>query len=125
MRKNEIVYAITRHSAYNTYGICNNTIFVNNHDSYLFYVQKFKVQDFKSLSTSEPNEPGLEQIIIYIFRKQLGWTVRNPYKVLKTYHQHKVHARKGKVKRGDVKGEHLAYARITKKLLPKNIVLLV
>ena len=60
---------------------------------------------------------GLEQVIIYMFSKELGWTVTNPCKILKIYHQHQVAARKTLGERANKPGKNSAYAPRTDKLL--------
>ena len=98
LRENKLMYALTRHSTYDKYGICDVKLFVGCVDSFLFYVRQFKSTDFNLLSISQRNEPGLEQVIMYMFHREFGWKVINPCKILKTYHQHQVPAKNYKGK---------------------------
>ena len=115
IRDNKLMYALTRHSTYyDTYGTCNEKFWLGAIDSYYFYVRRFNSTDFKLISSINKNEAGTENVIIYMFREELGWTVINPCKILKTYHQHKVNARRDKGP--PINKNYSAEARITDQL---------
>ena len=117
MREKKIMYALTRHATWNSHGVCEYEKFNGNADSFLFYVRNFTSTDFKQLSVITQNNPGIENVIIYMFREDLGFNVSNPCKILKTYHQHQVQARNKKGKRVNEVGKNSASAKITDQLL--------
>ena len=93
IKEKKLMYALTRYSTYDTYGICDPKKWPGNSDTFLFFAKNFTLADFEIMAANKWNEPGRENLLIYMFEKKLGYKVMNPCKVLKTYHEHRVNLR--------------------------------
>lgn len=101
VRKEKIMYALTRHGKKERYctmpDSCSRmTEYVGSHDAFAFVlIQKPKPKDLAQLR-HKYDELGIENIIINFFDKKLRYAVINPCFVLYVYHIHcaNVHSKK-------------------------------
>ena len=119
---NKLMYALTRHSAYE---ICYHSwkgapcpkVFVGSHDAFIFHVKEFAENDLEILNVTkaENNESGMENILIWMFRKKLGYRVINPCLLLNVHHEHCVPIRKTTRRR--LNNEQSGFATFTDRLI--------
>ena len=121
---NKLMYALTRHPAYEicyfswSNAICdNNKVFVGSHDVFIFYVKEFAENDLRIINVTkvESNEAGMENLLVWMFRKKLGYKVINPCLVLYVHHEHCVPIRKTTRRR--LNNLHSESAKFTDRLI--------
>ena len=124
MRKQKIMYAITRQVTHNEErcgqkDLCLEENYIGCHDTFLFYLHEpmpegaLQPLDFKFPA------PGIENVLMWVFQKKLGYCLLNPCSILQTFHFHcaAVHNH-GSWKRVN-NGDKSALAPPTKKLVCK------
>ena len=92
IRKRRIMYAITRQLAEGERcgkkDYCLELPYIGCHDTFLFYLnetipeQALKYLDFKFPA------PGIENVLMWVFMKELKYCVLNPCSILETFHFH-------------------------------------
>ena len=100
LKENKILYALTRHSAWNSnctaaksYVCDDGAKYVGSHDTFVFYVQNITTSKLKPLDLVTPNLNGMENVLMWLFRDVLGYKLLNPCKILFVHHQHCVSIR--------------------------------
>ncbi|XP_065070772.1 uncharacterized protein LOC135695572 [Rhopilema esculentum] len=93
LRKKKLMYALTRHPAncsasYASEHCGEGYRYVGSHDVFIFHVRGEFADDKLAELNVPPNTFGMENVLLWIFKKRLAYKVLNPCKVLKVYHQH-------------------------------------
>eukprot|EP00794_Sanderia_malayensis_P015030 gene15030-16580_t len=97
MKRKRLMYALTRHQqpsrcpGASTSAHCDGQHpYIGSHDTFVFYVNsKVPIEDHQLVELDvTPNTSGIENVLLWIFRKRLGYRVTNPCKVLIMYHNH-------------------------------------
>ncbi len=113
LRKRKLMYALTRHTSATV--PCSGSKlsancdpgypYIGSHDIFMFHVKgEFTPEELRPLDTVTPNLYGMENLLIWLFRTQLKYTVINPCPVLVVYHQHCIALRGGGRRRVNVDG---------------------
>ena len=100
LRTTKLMYALTRHYPPSK---CPATLsaahcgpenpYMGSHDTFVFYVNE-AIPDHELVDIDvAPNMSGIENILMWVFRKRLGYRVINPCKILIVYHNHCVSIR--------------------------------
>ena len=96
LRREKLMYSVTRHTLTKDLhcpgarrGNCNkNSVYVGSHDAFIFNLKTpFPVLHLHYLNFTQ-SDLGQENILMWFFRKKLGYHVTNPCKVLKVIHRH-------------------------------------
>ncbi len=101
LRRNKILYAITRNPSF------KSACFVSagyscssgggSYDTFIFHVKADITKErLKLMDTVTANTRGMEHVLIWVFRKELGYTVLNLCLTLIVHHQHCVPLRENK-----------------------------
>ena len=125
LKERKIMYALTRHSAFNSsckdakrYTCDDDSIgYVGSHDTFVFYVRNIAADQLKPLDSVTPNLNGMENVLMWLFRDVLGYTLVNPCKTLFIHHQHCVPKREKYRPRVNTKNT-TAHSGFTDKLKP-------
>ena len=97
LRRKRIMYALTRHSSEtpncswsNLPSSCEDgRTYLGSHDTFLFHVKiRWTVESLDQIKGITSNMPFMENRIISMFRTKFNYTVLNPCKVLRVYHNH-------------------------------------
>ena len=121
---NKLMYALTRQPAYETCYHSSNSkncreAYVGSHDAFIFHVKEFAESYLEIIiiivTRAENNENGMENILIWMFRKKLGYRVINPCLVLHVHHEHCLPIRKTTRRR--LNNEHSELANFTDRLI--------
>ncbi len=103
LRKNKTFFPITRNPsttgcAYSSGFSCKQG--AGSHDTFLFHAKKDITEDkLKRMETVTPNARGMEHVLIWIFLKDLGYSVVNPCLTLIVHHEHCVPLRENRRRR--------------------------
>ncbi len=116
LRSNKLMYALTRHNPpshcpiTSTAAHCDGDFeYVGSHDTFVFFVREaIRGRDLVELDVT-PNTSGIENVLMWIFRKRLGYKVINPCKVLFVYHNHCVPIREVGRERINIDKTAMAY----------------
>ena len=92
---NKTMYALTRHETPENVQLCNardfcgpTTRYRGSHDAFLFRpLVPLPSQLLESIDY-RPNMKGIEQVLIFNFKKYLQFNVKNPCKILHIVHNH-------------------------------------
>ena len=101
LRKHKTLYALTRSPSFNT------SCFVSagytckagggSHDTFVLHARpEITAEKMKRMNSITANTRGMEHVLIWIFRKELGYTVLNPCLTLLVHHQHCVPLRENR-----------------------------
>ena len=119
---NKLMYALTRQPAYESYCFyswehahCERNKGVWSQDAFIFHVKDFSQDSFNEMVDAGGNEFGIEDLLILMFRKKLGYKVINPCLVLHVHHEHCVPIRTASVRR--FKSKEPVTADVTDKLI--------
>eukprot|EP00794_Sanderia_malayensis_P012921 gene12920-14253_t len=101
LKSEKIFYSLTRHSALGSkcfasrvYNCGPNEPYHGSHDAFVFHVKGDITEEMlKPLSLVTSNMQGQEQLLMYMFETQFGYTVLNPCLTLFVHHQHCVPVR--------------------------------
>lgn len=97
LRRKHIMYALTRHSSKtpncswsNLPSSCEEgRTYLGSHDTFLFYVRtRWTPESLAQVKGITSNMPFMENRIISMFKTKMNYTVLNPCKVLRVYHNH-------------------------------------
>ena len=122
-RTQHMMYALTRHSVTEEYpcnaalgASCNpGSMYLGSHDMFVFFVDRqFSRKLLKDLDIV-PSSSGMENVLIWYFRTELGFKVINPCIHVKIYHNHCLPIREKGRKRYNMKGKN-GLAPFTNKL---------
>ena len=98
---NKLMYALTRYPAYESYcfhtwhnAYCHLKYNIGSLDAYIFHVKEFSQEPLKLLSNVGKHNYGMENLLVWVFEKKLGYKVTNPCLVLQVHHEHCVPIRK-------------------------------
>lgn len=123
LRTNHLMYALTRHSVTEKYpcnaaigASCNpGAIYLGSHDTFVFYSDRNFPKNMLLDLNIIPSSSGMENVLIWYFRKTLNYKVTNPCKHLIVYHNHCVSIREKGRKRYNLKNKN-GLAQFTDKL---------
>ncbi len=101
LRENKTFYAITRNPSFNTSCFVSAGYTCRNgggsYDTFVLHTKlDVTAEKLKRMNSITANTRGMEHVLIWIFRKQLGYTVLNPCLTLLVHHQHCVPLRENK-----------------------------
>ena len=111
-RRERLMYALTRHPSPSK---CKGTTmaancgdsfsYIGSHDTFVFYVSG--TIDYQTLVEVDvtPNISGMENVLMWIFKKRLNYRILNPCKVLLVHHMHCISIRETGRKRINVNGK--------------------
>lgn len=106
MSSKRLLYAITRQPSlsgcYYSKLSANcgpSSEYLGSHDVFVFYVRDIFTSEVLALMEMKQYLNGIENILIWVFKEKLKYTVLNPCKVLYAHHQHCVPLRDIKRKR--------------------------
>ena len=96
LHRKKIMYALTRHSALSR---CKGSTgsascdpgypYLGSHDTFIFDVRHgFTSEELIPMDKISANLSGMENVLIWMFKTKLGFTVLNPCPILKVNHQH-------------------------------------
>lgn len=114
MRTQHLMYALTRHSITEKFpcdaaitASCNpGSMYLGSHDTFVFFADKdFSREMLKELDIV-PSAAGMENVLIWYFRKVLKYKVINPCLKLVVYHSHCIPLREKGRKRYNQKGKN-------------------
>ena len=97
LRRKRIMYALTRHSSKSPNCSWSNLpssceegrTYLGSHDTFLFHVKaRWIPESLTQIKGITSNMPFMENRIISMFRTKFNYTVLNPCKVLRVYHNH-------------------------------------
>ena len=114
LRRNKILYALTRHSALSrckgSTGSANcdpGYPYIGSHDTFIFNVRDgFTSEQLRAIDKVSANLPGMENVFMWMFETQLGFTVLNPCPILKVHHHHCVMIRDNNRRRINTGGKN-------------------
>lgn len=113
-RTQHMMYALTRHSVTEEYpcnaalgASCNpGSMYLGSHDMFIWFSDRsFSRKLLKDLDIV-PSSSGMENVLIWYFRKELGFKVLNPCQRIKIYHNHCIPIREKGRKRYNMKGKN-------------------
>ncbi len=127
LRKKRLLYSITRHTSgtvpckgSNIPSNCDpGTPYVGSHDVFMYHVkEKFSAERLKPMEEVTPNIYGMENVLMFVFRVRLNYTILNPCQVLIVHHQHCISVREpGRIEIGwGEKGRARHFSGFTDKL---------
>jgi len=106
LRKKKLLYALTRQPSsrccFHTWDQFNCRMkYVGSHDAFMFHVKELPASALNEINSTqvEAHELGFENLFLFTFEKQLGYTVLNPCVVLHIHHEHCVPIRNAKRRR--------------------------
>ena len=92
---NKTMYALTRHETPENVRLCNAEDFCGptatyhgSHDAFLFRLLVPLPSQLLESIDYRPNMMGIEQVLIFKFKKYLQFNVKNPCKILHVVHNH-------------------------------------
>ena len=92
---NKTMYALTRHETPENVQLCNardfcgpTTRYRGSHDAFLFRLLVPLPSQLLESIDYRPNIRGIEQVLIFNFKKYLQFNVKNPCKILHIVHNH-------------------------------------
>ena len=96
IRNKRLMYALTRHAITEKFpcnaaqtASCNQGLpYLGAHDSFFFFSDKSFPRKMLKEMDIVPSSSGLENVLIWYFRKKMNYKVINPCWKLKTYHNH-------------------------------------
>ena len=103
MIDNNLMYALTRQPPHESYcyhawndAICDVKSYEGSHDTFVFHAKEMSNEALEHITANKmrSDDNGMENIIVWIFRKKLGYKVINPCMVLHVHHEHCVPIRK-------------------------------
>lgn len=113
LKTKRLLYAITRHpspskcSATTTAAHCGQDYpYMGSHDTFVFYVSRALPSHKLVEIDVTPNMSGIENVLIWIFRRRFQYKVMNPCKVLIVHHSHCVSIREMGRERINVRGKN-------------------
>lgn len=114
IRNKRLVYALTRHAITEKFpcnaaatASCNAGLpYLGSHDTFVFFSDKSFPREMLKEMDIVPSSSGMENVLIWHFRKTLNYKVINPCRKLKVYHNHCVPLREKGRKRYNKKGKN-------------------
>ena len=115
LRKKKVMYALTRHTSLWPNSKCKATTasascdkgraYIGSHDTFVFYVRNgITAKSLAALDNVRPNQYGMENLLIWLFKKKLRYKVLNPCPILFVHHHHCVSIRdSGRIRVGSKK----------------------
>lgn len=106
--KNNLMYALTRHHSLERYcfhswnqAVCDVMNFDGSHDAFIFHVKTFPNNAFDLISRNNGSstDAGIENVLVWLFRRTLNYNVINPCLVLYVHHEHCVPIRRANRRR--------------------------
>ena len=96
LHRKKIMYALTRHTALSrckgSTGSANcdpGYPYIGSHDTFVLDVRNgFTSEELKTMDSVSANLAGMENLFIWMFTAQLGFTVLNPCPILNVNHHH-------------------------------------
>lgn len=100
MSENRLMYALSRKPAYKSNcfytlkaSYCDrenlkDNAYIGAHDVFAFHVKKIFTPSIIEMFNFEQNKFGAENLLIWLFKKKLGYKVTNPCLTLYIHHQH-------------------------------------
>ena len=89
------MYALTRHETPENVRLCNARDFcgpragyIGSHDAFLFRLLAPLPSQLLDSIDYRPNLRGIEQVLIYYFKKYVQFNIKNPCKILYIVHHH-------------------------------------
>jgi len=114
LRNQHLMYALTRYSITEKFpcnaaltASCNpGSLYLGSHDTFVFYSDKAFPKNMLKEIDIVPSSAGMENVLIWYFRKELNYRVTNPCLRLKVYHNHCIPIREKGRKRYNRKGKN-------------------
>ena len=117
---NKVMYALTRHNPIRN-GSCPNSAscdpgaqYIGSHGAFVFSVTDNVLTEMLAVLQFAQNSAGMENALMWFFKKRMGYRIMNPSKVAFIYHNHCVPVRLAKYKRYNTNGKG-ALAHFTSK----------
>jgi len=92
---NKTMYALTRHETPENVRLCNaedfcgsNAKYRGSHDAFLFRLLAPLPSELLESIDFRPNMLGIEQVLIYNFKKYVQFNIKNPCNILHIIHHH-------------------------------------
>ena len=124
LRKQKVFYSITRQVAHNEErcgrkDLCLEENYIGCHDTFLFYLHEPMPEGALEFFNFKFPAAGIENVLMWVFQKKLGYCLLNPCSILQTFHFHcsGLHNHKGWKRVNN--GGKSALAPPTKKLVCK------
>ena len=93
MRKQKVFYSITRQVTHNEErcgrkDLCLEEQYIGCHDTFLFYLHEPMPEGALEFLNFKFPAAGIENVLMWVFQKKLGYCLLNPCSILETFHFH-------------------------------------
>lgn len=96
MKTNKVMYALTRYpSLRDCFATLKKSSCIHNrrmgsYDAFVWHVKEYLKEDIfiEKLGVSKVSTKGMENVVVWIFKKVLNYEVANPCRILKIHHEH-------------------------------------
>ena len=97
LRTQRIMYALTRQvteeERCGVINMCTEDKYMGSHDTFLFHVTEALPESALKLLNYRISSAGMENVLMWVFKKKLNYCILNPCSILETFHFHCSHIR--------------------------------